>query len=567
MQNVEKEIADALKKILKEEIGEDVKIEISRPQDSSHGDYSTNIILRIFHKLAQKYQNPHDLAEFIVNQLQKKLPNIEKIQAFPPGFINFWLSGKYLFEKLDHITTQQDNFGKEAQLRNKKIMLEFADPNPFKEFHIGHLRNITLGESYARLLEFQGADVWRVNYQGDVGMHVAKALWGVQNSKVKMQNLKSKDERSKFLGEAYALGAKAYDEDEKAKKEIEEINLKIYQKSDQSLNKLWEKGRKWSLDHFEEIYKRLRTRYKRYYFESQTAEPGREIVLKNIENKIFEKHDGAVVFRGTHTRVFVTSENYATYEAKDLALAKIKFEDFKYDRSIIITANEQIEYFKVVLEAMKKVSLELANKTIHESFGFVKLKEGKMSSRKGSVITGEWLLDEAKNRLKSQFPKMDGETLEKVAVGAVKYSMLKFSRKSDITFSFDESISLEGNSGPYLQYSYARTQSVLAKIPNPKSKIPNNSKLQNIKLEREEELLLRLLIHFPEVVKDSSENFAPNILCNFLFELAQSFNNFYQKHKIIGSKTEEFRLNLTLAVGQILKNGLFLLGIEAPEKM
>ena len=559
---IKKEICSALSEVLKGLKIADFKIILT--SDNLHGDFSTNIPLVIFPKVKEKFKKPVDLADFIVNQLQKKLPEIETIEVSKPGFINFFLSKKYLLQEIDQIASSK-NYGKGALLSGKKIMLEFADPNPFKQFHIGHLRNITLGESYARLMEFQGVNIWRVNYQGDVGMHVAKAMWGIQNSKGKMQNLKSKNQKIKFLGEAYSTGARAYEENEKTKKEIQEINLKIYRKEDDQLNELWQQGRKVSLDHFEEIYKRLGTKYKRYYFESEVAEPGREFVLAHLRGGIFEKHEGAVVFRGgDHTRVFVTKDNYATYEAKDLALAKIKFDDFKYDKSIIITANEQIEYFKVVFEAMKKVLPQLAKKTVHDSFGFVNLKDGKMSSRSGNVITGEWLLDEAKKRLSDQFREMDGETLEKVAVGAVKYSMLKFSRKSDITFSFDESISLEGNSGPYIQYTYARTQSVLAKIQNSEFRIQSS---ESVKFEKEELLVLRLLVQFPQIAEEAGENFAPNLLCNYLFELSKKFNNFYQKHKILQSKNQEFRLQLTSAVGQILSTGLYLLGIEAPEKM
>ncbi len=569
---IREEIKSAVSKVLGDLKVEDFEIVFS--SDLSHADFSTNISLTIFHKLKEKFKNPLELAEYIENQLQKKVPNIDKIEASAPGFLNFFVSNNFLFEKLDHITTQADNFGKGDSLKKKKVMLEFADPNPFKEFHIGHLRNISLGESFARLLEFQGADLLRANYQGDVGLHVSKAVYGLQSTDYSLESLEKKplEEKIKMLGGAYTKGAKAYEEDDDAKKEIQEINLKLYGQEDAQLNKIWEKGRQWSLEHFEKIYKRLGTKYKKYYFESQTAEPGRELVQQNISNGIFEKHEGAVVFRGNHTRVFVTSEDlpagrqgYATYEAKDLALAKLKYEDFKYDKSIIITASEQEPYFKVILEALAKVLPDLAEKTTHYAFGFVNLKDGKMSSRSGNVIAGEWLLDEAKKRLKSQFKEMDEKTLEKVAVGAVKYSMLKFSRKSDITFSFEESIDLSGNSGPYIQYTFARTQSVLAKIKNKKLNIKNTN--EKLKIENEELLILRLLVQFPEVAKDAQENFAPNTLANYLFELSQIFNNFYQKHKIIGSEKEDFRLSLTFGVGQILKTGLYLLGIEAPPKM
>ncbi len=562
-EELKKKILDVLKDLNVEEK------DVNFASDISHGDFSTNISLTAFHKLREKFKNPQELAEHIVKQLQKNVPNyIKKVEVLPPGFINFWFHEKYLLENLEKIDSLKDQYGKGQRLKDKRVMLEFADPNPFKEFHIGHLRNISLGESFARLLEFSGGEVWRANYQGDVGLHVAKALWGIKNlihSTSSGQEFKIKNLTAKDLGEAYARGAKAYEEDKKAKKEIEDINLKIYRKSDPSLNKLWEEGRRWSLEHFEEIYKRVGTKYKKYYFESEVEEPGRNLVLSHLGGGIFERHEGAVVFRGSHTRVFVTSDEYGTYEAKDLGLAKLKYEDFPYDLSIIITASEQEAYFKVVLEAMGKVLPELRKKTIHDYFGFVKLKEGKMSSRKGDVIEGEWLMLEAKRHLKENFSEMDEKTLEKVAVGAVKYSMLKFSRKSDITFSFEESIDLSGNSGPYIQYAYARTQSVRAKVKSQKSKVKSLG--QNSKLEKEELLVLRLLIHFPEIAKEAEESFAPNLVCNYLFELSQAFNNFYQKHKIIGSENEDFRLNLTSAVGQILKTGLYLLGIEAPEKM
>jgi len=565
------QINSYLQKITENITGDKAEIEIQPAQESIHGDYSTNIALKIFPKVKNKFKNPLEFAKKIAEELEKisEPSNIlEKAEVAAPGFINCWLKDKALLKNLKEVIDYKDKYGKGERLKNKKIILEFADPNPFKEFHIGHLRNISLGESYARLMEFEGGKVFRVNYQGDVGMHVAKAIFGLikklDQQKINLLDLekKSLDQKIKILGESYALGSKMFDENEKSQKEIKDLNIKIYQ-NDQSIREIWDKGRKWSLDNFEKTYKRVGTKYKRYYFESEVAENGKKIVLSHLKDGVFEKHEGAVVFRGDHTRVFVTSQNNTTYEAKDLALAKIKFADFSYDQSIIITANEQEAYFKVVLGAMKKIFPRLASKTIHNSFGFVKLKNGKMSSRSGNIVSGEWLLDEAKKRIKGQFGNMDEKTLEKVVVGAVKYSMLKFSRTSDILFSFEESISFEGNSGPYLQYTYARTQSVLRKAQN-----ANNQQLTiNNQLENKELLILRSLIHFSEIVEEAGVNFAPNLLCNYLFELSQKFNNFYQKHKIIGSKNEDFRLSLTSAVGQVLKTGLYLLGIEAPEKM
>jgi arginyl-tRNA synthetase len=225
-----------------------------------------------------------------------------------------------------------------------------------------------------------------------------------------------------------------------------------------------------------------------------------------------------------------------------------------------------------VFKVLELIDPVFRDKEKHLSYGFVQLKQGKMSSRMGNVVSGEWLLDEAKARIQKEFKDMDDNTAEAVAVGAVKYSMLKFTRESNIKFSFEDSINLEGNSGPYLQYTFARTQSVVRKsqISNLKSQISNKFQISNFKLESEEVLLLRAMYRFPEVVEEAGEKFSPNILCNYLFDLCQKFNIFYQKLPIINPgviETQEFRLGLTMAVGQIIKNGLYLLGIAAPERM
>ena len=388
----------------------------------------------------------------------------------------------------------------------------------------------------------------------------------------------SEEEKIKLLAQPYVEGATEFENNETTKSEIIEINKKIYQE-DESLHKLWEEGRKVSLENFEELYKIVGVRYDKYYFESVTAKKGKEVVLSHIDDGVFERHEGAVVYRGEqdglHTRVFLTSQDYATYEGKDLALAILKSEDNTFDRSVILTGNEQMEYFQVMLAALKKIRPDLAEKTSHYTFGHVRLKEGKMSSRTGDVITAIWLLDEAVKRVKEQFSDMDEAAAEKVGVGAVKYSMLKFSIPQDIHFSFDESITIEGNSGPYLQYTYVRTSSVLEKagdrskqsLPSDVSKGQESEGMSLGNLEIEEDELLRFISQYPYHLEKAAGEFAPNILCNYLFELSQKFNLFYQKHKIIGSEKEELRLGLTKAVGNVLKNGLTILGIDTVEKM
>ncbi|MGE5042369.1 MAG: arginine--tRNA ligase [Candidatus Levyibacteriota bacterium] len=586
MESPRDHIGAKLKKIVT-----DLKFEkpptIKEIDDSRFGDYFSNVAMQAFKLVKANIEgtylhtdyglarDPLDMAEKIKNAFGED-EIVSKIEVAKPGFINFYLSQKSLVENLNLILQQKENFGQSAILRNMKVMVEFTDPNPLKEFHIGHLYSNAVGESIARLTESQGAEVWRANYQGDVGMHVAKALWGIMHHELKMEEAEGKPllERAKFLGEAYALGAKAYEEDEAAKQEIVSLNKKVYEK-DPEVYPLYEKARQWSLDYFETIYQRLGTTFKRYYFESEAGPVGMEIVKEHIGD-VFQEEGGAVIFpkekSGLHTRVFINSLGLPTYEAKELGLAPTKYKDFPYDLSIIITGNEINEYFKVLLKALSLIRPELAEKTKHLSHGMVRLPSGKMSSRTGDVITGEWLLQETKQKLEEAYPDMAQDVAEKLAVGAVKYALLKGTIGQDITFSFEESINLHGNSGPYVQYTHARTQSVLEKAggtwqvaSGQENYTPHATSYQQEELD-----LLRMLVHFPEIVEESAEKFSPNHVCTYLFELSQAFNLFYEKHRVLNAENDEaknFRIALTAGVGHVLKNGLHLLGIQAPQKI
>lgn len=554
--NIKQELTDQLKGIVSSLFDKEVVVSLDLPSNTDNGDFTTNVALRMG-------GDPMENAEKVKAELEKDLPgSIEKVEVAKPGFINFYLSKDYLIENLSLIT---DKYGKGKTSQGKKILIEFAHPNTHKEFHIGHLRNISTGESIARILISQGADLKRVNYQGDVGLHVAKALYGFQKleSELGDESSLTLDQKAKFLGKAYAFGSKEYEEKESAKEEILKINKQIYAKDPQFLD-LWEKTRQWSLDYFEDIYKRAGTKFDRLYFESEVYGPGKEIVESHIKDGIFKEDAGAVIFDGEkyglHKRVFITGEGNATYEAKEMGLAPLEYEEFPFDEALHVVGPEQAGYFQVVFKAIELVNPEIGKAEKHIPYGFVQLKDGKMSSRMGNVVSGVWLLDEAKKRLKEVYPDMNDETLEQVGVGAVKYSMLKFGRTSDISFSFDESISLEGNSGPYIQYTYARIQSILRKAKGA-------SNVQTETLEPEEQELLRHLTQFPEVVGQAAESYSPNLIANYLFNLSQKFNLFYQKHQVVGSESEGFRSALVAGVGQVIKNGLNLLGIETVEKM
>lgn len=574
------------------------QIHLEHPAIGNYGDYSSNIAMSIFPSLREPplaargnlvFSSPRQLAEILIQSLQenKELNQIvAKIEIAGSGFINFHLKSQVLLNELKEINKLKERYGEGSLFKNQKIIIEYTDPNPFKEFHIGHLYSNIVGESLAKLFEFQSANVKRANYQGDVGMHVAKAVWGMIQLKDQMPNKNSSlDQQAKFMGQAYALGANKFEENEKIITEITEINKKIYSQ-DPSLIQLYQTGRKWSLDYFETIYQRLGTKFDFYFFESEVGKIGYEFVKQNLEKGVFKRSQGAIIFPGNkfglHDRVFINSLDLPTYEAKDLGLAPSKYQKFPYDLSVIVTGNEIKEYFKVVLMALQKINPELRKKTKHISHGMVKLPTGKMSSRTGKVITGEWLLDEAAQKAQQVSEEKNPEDInrsvsEQIGIGAIKYSLLKSGIGNDVIFNFDESVNFNGNSGPYLQYTYARARSVLSKVSGDFSTMKQCS---NLTINNEELATLRWIYRFPEVVAEAAENYAPNLICNFLFELAQRFNTFYNKHQILpkvsigGSHPSiksdfqsQFRLLLTSATSQVLENGLRLLGIAAPSKM
>lgn len=450
-------------------------VNLVHPKDLKNGDYSFFV--------PPKPMAKEDTLEDVVKILnENKIPEIKEIKI-AGNFINFYLSKEFFVESVKEINEKGDKCGENSFLNKSKTIIEYTDPNPFKEFHIGHLMPNIIGESIARISEANGAEVKRANYQGDIGIHVAYAVWGMKNKNGIKEEGDIK-EKAKYLGKCYALGATSLKNDENLKSEMQEINKKIYEKSDEELNKFYEWGRKVSLDYFEIMYEKLGTKFDFYFFESEVGEEGKNIVLEFLKKGIFEESDDAVVFRGEkydeklHTRVFINSQGLPVYEAKELALAKIKYEKYQYDKSIIITANEINEYFKVLLTAMDKVFPDLAQKTKHISHGMLRLPTGKMSSRTGDVITAQSLIDQVKEKVQEKIVGRDFSESEKeevaeiVAIGAIKYSILRQAIGGNIIFDFDKSISFEGDSGPYLQYACVRANSVL-KIFNSQFPISN----------------------------------------------------------------------------------------------
>lgn len=520
---------------------------------------------------------------------------IEKVVA-AGKFINFYLSRKFFTDSIDEITKNSAKFGANKNLGGEKIIIEYTDPNPFKEFHIGHLMSNAVGESLSQIIEWSGAKVKRACYQGDVGLHVAKAIWAMRKMSAEMPLEKNHiAEKIAFLGKSYVYGSRSYEEDANFKKEIDALNKVIYEKTDHEINKLYDWGRKASLEHLAQIYTKLGTKFDYMFFESEAAPIGLFIVEEYLKKGIFSKSEGATVFKGEdyglHTRVFVTSQGLPTYETKELGLTKMKFDREDFDTSIVITASEQNDYFEVVLKALGFVNPTAANKTRHVSHGMMRFAEGKMSSRKGNIITGESMMNDVESLVQEKIKDRDLDAEEKkqiaemVAIAAIKYSILKQSPGRDIIFDFEKSLSFEGDSGPYLQYAYARAHSILEKAKKEGISVPSNTWLSKIFAKKIEPVtsvtattlatatetseIERMLYRFPEIVDRASREYAPQHIVTFLTQIASAFNNFYANNKIIDKEdvNSPYKVALTSAFAAVMQNGLRLLGIKAPMKM
>lgn len=533
---------------------------LEHPVDIAHGDYATNVALAC---AKQAGENPRVLAEKIVTALPAS-ELVERVEVAGLGFINIHLSRTTLRDSVREVFAAGQRWGAHSALEGRKVMVEYTQPNPFKPFHIGHLMSNTIGESLSRLYEFSGAEVRRANYQGDVGLHVAKCLWGLKKLGGSARSIED-------LAHAYVEGNRMYEDDPDAKKEIVEYNKMVYARAPE-IAEAYKAGREVSLAHFEELYALLGTKFDYYFFESQTELPGRALVKEGLADGVFVESEGAVVFKGEevglHTRVFLNSYGLPTYDAKELGLAELKAEKWDFDRSITVTAVEQEEYFKVSFAALARLRPEFAHKFTHVPHGMMTLLSGKMSSRKGNVVTGEEMLMNMLALTREKVAERDLPEDEKegiaraVAVAAIKYSVLKQKAGKNITFDPNAALSFDGDSGPYLQYAHTRAVSVLEK-----------AKVTGVKpstelAPRDATPLERILYRFPEVVFRACEENEPHHVTTYLTELAATWNSWYATEKILDdSLSAPYKLALAQAFATTMQNGLWLLGIEAPRRM
>lgn len=594
---------------------------LSIPEKSQFGDYSSNIALQLAkQKHKEGYQNPRDTANAIIQKLGH--PNfLERVEAAGAGFLNFFIKDNSLARMLDD-SAAQDSEKRETR-NQKRIIVEYCDLNTHKMLHIGHLLPLTLGETLARLLEYRGHEVFRTNYGSDIGLTVAKCLWGIEKQKHEFEETRSKSLREKviFLGKIYAFAHSEYEKSLDTKEEIDQITSKIYQR-DPEVIPLWQETKEWSLGYFETIYSIFGTLFDRRINESEVDQLGKQIVLDQV-GKVFVKDDGAIIFpgekHGLHNRVFINSKGNPTYEGKEVGLASKYQEIFQADEIRIFSDKAQDDYFKVTIAANEMVFPHMKGKFKHYSFGSIGLTTGKMSSRSGNVVFGEDLIGTVKQKIRQISPELDELSIVKLAVGAIKFAFLKYSVSSDIVYDVEESVSLHGDTGPYVLYVYARIMSLLKKagsknraqpsltasagkqktdranpteaveedyeseneiiaqetsslvtrdsLKSSKSKLTSKREVEERELEPEEREVLRQLEYFEFIAEKAADNFQPNELTKYLLNLTKAFNLFYEKLPVISSKQEAFRLKLALRVAEQIKLGLYLLGIETVDRM
>lgn len=589
---MKQELEAAVRAAVKELWDLDVAIDLTRP-DAQFGDFATNTALQLAKQLGK---NPREIGETLAEKLRSDA-RFAHVEVAGPGFINLTLTDEVL--RLG-IATQPPK-----SLTGQIVLVEYSDPNPFKPLHAGHLYTTLVGDTIARLVERAGATTTRLNFGGDVGLHVGKSMWAIIRHfdgeyPEKLSEI-PEAERAKWMGERYVEGTAAYEDDEVAKREIIEANKHVYALHEQNdhdspFAQIYWTCREWSYAYFKTLYDQLQVvPFTRFIPESEVTPLGVQTVREQTEKGVFSESDGAIVYRGDeteglHTRVFINSEGIPTYETKDVGLSLTKWRDYHFDKSIIITANEQEQYMRVVLAAIAEFEPEPSARTHHITHGMVKLEGGKkMSSRKGNIITALEILEAAREAARQS----QVNTTEENMLSAVKYAFAKARIGGDIVYNPTESIALEGNSGPYLQYAHARARSILGKAQNAtparsagaseeragesgmmtseatsspeEGRVPLDQKMKE--LLPDERLLTRKLTEYPEVIEKATAELMPHHICTYLYELAQEFNRFYEKNRVIGDEREALRLDLIRSYADTLKDGLNLLGIHAPERM
>ncbi|WP_010665381.1 arginine--tRNA ligase [Marinilabilia salmonicolor] len=595
---IEQQIREAVARAINELYGAEfdannVPLELTRKDQN--GDFTVVVfpLLRISRK------KPEDTANDIGEFLKKELSSISSFEVIK-GFLNLSLSHSYWLNILEQVVGDE-NFGfNRSDEESPLMMIEYSSPNTNKPLHLGHIRNNLLGYSLSRIGAATGKKVVKTNIVNDRGIHICKSMlawkkWG------EGQTPESTGKKGDHLvGDFYVKfdqelkkELKALQEDGLSKEEAEKESklmqqaremLLAWEAGDEEVVTLWKNMNDWVYAGFDETYKALGVDFDKIYYESQTYTVGRDMVLQGLEKGLFYRRDDNSVWadlseNGLDEKILLRSDGTSVYMTQDIGTAKMRFEDYKIDKMVYVVGNEQDYHFKVLSILLDRLGFEWGKDLVHFSYGMVELPEGKMKSREGTVVDADDLvagmIDTAREMSK-ELGKLDGYTDEEaeriyrtIALAALKYFILKVDPKKNMTFDPRESIDFNGNTGPFIQYTYARVQSVFRKAGE--KGIDTSLKVDaDMALTEKESGLIKLIGNFPNVVNDAGESYSPAIVANYVYDLAKEFNQFYHESPIVfeeDAAKRSLRLTLSYAVGQTIRQAMWLMGIDVPERM
>lgn len=532
-------------------------VNLEVPPNKDFGDYAFPCF-----SLAKKLKkNPNEIAKDLAKKLKKF-----KTKVIGP-YLNFFVDKTKLAKNvIKQILKEKDKYGSKKE--NKKIVVEYPSPNTNKPLHLGHVRNILIGQCISNVFEFLGNKVFRINLNNDRGIHICKSMLAYQKWG---RNSKPKVKPDHFVGKYYVMFNKK--KNKNLEEEAQEL-LKKWEKGDKKIISLWKKMNNWALKGFKETYKRLNVKFKKVYNESSVYGKGKKIILDGYKKKIFSKDKEGAIFidldKKLGKKILLRSDGTSLYITQDIYLAEKKYKDFKFDKSIYVVGSEQNYHFKVLFKVLKLLKNKWADNCHHLSYGMIYLPEGRMKSREGTIVDADDIIDKmndlAKKELKKRY-KLSKKELEKrakqIGLGALRFFILKMDIWKDMLFNPKESINFEGDTGPYCQYAYARACSILRKVKAV-------GKVDYGFLGKDPEInLVKKLNEFSDIVEKASKDLKPNLLATYVHDLARTFNEFYHDCPVnrAPKNIKRARLDLVKATIYVLKTGLNLLNIDAPEKM
>lgn len=562
-------------------------------------DFTGDITLVVFPFLGFSKKKPEETGEEIGNYLRE---NVKEISGFNTikGFLNLVMDKKYWIEVLRDMKTDPDYGLRKPGSENKTILVEFSSPNTNKPLHLGHIRNNLIGYSLSKIFEANGYNVKKVNIVNDRGIHICKSMlaWQKWGKGITPETAGKKGD--KLVGDFYVRFEKEYkkqvqaliengDDKDKAvrtaplMKETQEMLLR-WEDGDKEVFDLWKRMNGWVYKGFDKTYKALGVSFDKIYYESDTYKTGREIVFRALEKGVLiKKEDGSVWVdlskEGLGEKILLRSDGTAVYMTQDIGTAYQRYDDYKFFRQIYVVGNEQNYHFQVLVLLLDKIGYKWAKDIYHLSYGMVELPEGKMKSREGKVVDADDLMgemiDTAKDmseelgKLDTYSEKQKEDIFRIIGLGALKYFILKVDPKKNMTFNPKESIDFNGNTGPFIQYTYARIKSVLRKASEKNIEFQKKTNTGIDPNEKEIELI-KLLDGFPKVVQDAAIQMTPSVIANYCYELTKEFNQFYHDFSILSvddDKTRNFRLQLSEITGDTIGKCMGLLGIDVPERM